>query len=150
MTTLETPPYTPVALGPTWRRDADNRFVLPELTLGWQILGWTADMLQHSTGQPWRYTDEQARLTLWWYAIDHNGRFIYRDGVIQRLKGWGRPAKTPWLRPGPVSSSSAPADSATSTTTGNPSRNRIRRRGSRSPRSVSRRHVTLSRYIPKF
>lgn len=90
MTTLETPVYTPVKIGPSWRTGPDGRFVLPELTLGWQILGWTADWLQHGDGRPWRYTNEQARLTLWWYAIDDRGRFIYRDGVVQRLKGWGK------------------------------------------------------------
>lgn len=27
---------------------------------------------------------------LWWYAVDDTGRFIYRKGVLQRLKGWGK------------------------------------------------------------
>jgi hypothetical protein len=27
---------------------------------------------------------------LWWYAVDATGRFVYRKGVIQRLKGWGK------------------------------------------------------------
>jgi phage terminase large subunit-like protein len=30
------------------------------------------------------------RFILWWYAIDARGRFIYREGVLQRLKGWGK------------------------------------------------------------
>src|SRR5690606_843725 len=31
------------------------------------------------------------RLTLWWYAMDPvSRRFLWRDGVIQRLKGWGK------------------------------------------------------------
>ena len=47
--------------------------------------------LQHYVGAPWRYTAEQARLTLWWYAMDPaTNRFLWRDGVIQRLKGWGK------------------------------------------------------------
>ena len=117
MTTLETPTYTPVRIGPTWQRDENGRFILPELTLGWQILGWTADWLQHGDGRPWRYTNEQARLTLWWYAIDDRGRFIYRDGVVQRLKGWGRPAKIHYSPRGPPSNSLARAASRTSTKT---------------------------------
>lgn len=117
MTTLERPTYTPVRIGPTWQRGEDGHFILPERTLGWQILGWTADWLQHGDGRPWRYTDEQARLTLWWYAIDHRGRFIYRDGVVQRLKGWGRPARTPCWPHGRLSNSSARAASRTSTKT---------------------------------
>ncbi|MFD4394657.1 terminase [Kitasatospora sp. NPDC058478] len=81
----------PAVIGPTWRRSADGRFALPEYTLGWQALAWTATYLQHHVGAPWRYTSEQARLTLWWYAMDPaTNRFLWRDGVIQRLKGWGK------------------------------------------------------------
>ena len=81
----------PFTIGPTWKRGADGRFILPEYTLGWQCLAWTATYLQHHAGAPWRYTPEQARLTLWWYALDPvTGRFLYRDGVIQRLKGHGK------------------------------------------------------------
>lgn len=82
---------TPFTLGPTWKRGTDGRFILPEFTLGWHALSWTATFLQHHAGAPWRYTPEQARLTLWWYALDRaTGRFAWRDGVIQRLKGWGK------------------------------------------------------------
>lgn len=81
----------PFTLGPTWKRGSDGRFALPEFTLGWQCLAWTATYLQHYAGKPWQYTPEQARLTLWWYAVDPvTGRFVWRDGVIQRLKGWGK------------------------------------------------------------
>src|SRR5690606_29602561 len=27
---------------------------------------------------------------LWWYAVDSSGRWLYRDGVLQRIKGWGK------------------------------------------------------------
>lgn len=81
----------PFTIGPTWKRGPDGRFLLPEYTLGWQCLAWTATYLQHYVGNPWRYTPEQARLTLWWYAMDPaTNRFLWRDGVIQRLKGWGK------------------------------------------------------------
>ena len=36
------------------------------------------------------FTAEQARFVLWWYAIDKHGRFVYREGLLQRLKGWGK------------------------------------------------------------
>lgn len=81
----------PFTLGPTWKRGPDGRFVLPEYTLGWHCLAWTKTYLQHYVGKPWQYTPEQARLTLWWYAMDPaTNRFLWRDGVIQRLKGWGK------------------------------------------------------------
>lgn len=66
----------------------------PPLTLGWQILGWTAEYLQQPDGpnasEPWNYTDEQARFVLNWYAIDEHGRFVYRRGMLRRMKGWGK------------------------------------------------------------
>src|SRR5690348_2730254 len=41
-------------------------------------------------GGPWRFTPEQLRFVLWWYAVDEDGRFVYRTGVLQRMKGWGK------------------------------------------------------------
>lgn len=88
----------PFTLGPTWKRGPDGKFVLPEYTLGWQCLAWTRTYLQHYVGKAWQYTPEQARLTLWWYAMDpETNRFLWRDGVIQRLKGWGKdPVVASW------------------------------------------------------
>lgn len=51
---------------------------------------WAGEWLQHEDGTPWRYTAEQLRFLLWWYAVDDDDRFVYRDGVLQRLKGWGK------------------------------------------------------------
>lgn len=81
--------WEPVRIGPTWQTHR-GKWRLPELTLGWHALGWSARWLQHETRQPWRYTDEQARLLLWWFALDEVGRFLFRDLVLQRLKGWGK------------------------------------------------------------
>lgn len=67
---------------------------LPERTLGWTVLEWTADYLQQpdgpNAGDPWHFTNEQARFVLWWYAIDSRGRFAYRYGMLRRMKGWGK------------------------------------------------------------
>src|SRR5690554_6225743 len=87
---LEAQEWTPVYIGPTWQTDAAGRFVLPRYSLGWRLLGWAGRWLQLRPGEPWRFTKEQARFLLWWYAVDEHGRFIYRDGVLQRLKGWGK------------------------------------------------------------
>lgn len=76
-------------MGPTWQRDGDGWY-LPKHTLGWQIAGWCSEWLQNDEGDgPWQFTLEQLRWLLWWYAVDETGRFIYRKGVLQRLKGWG-------------------------------------------------------------
>lgn len=75
----------PVKLGPLG---------LPELSLGWEALAWGTEYLRQpdgpDAGQPWQWTDEQARFVVWWYAIDRNGRFIYRRGMFRRLKGHGK------------------------------------------------------------
>lgn len=93
MTTAATS-LEPTAYGPCWDRGDDGKWVLPEKTLGWEVLAWTAKWLVQpdgpDAGEPWRYTTEQARLILWWYAVDELGRFVYRYGVLRRLKGWGK------------------------------------------------------------
>lgn len=67
---------------------------LPKLTLGWEALAWCSEYLRQpdgpDAGEPWNYTDEQARFVLWWLAVDEIGRFIYRRGMLRRLKGWGK------------------------------------------------------------
>lgn len=81
----------PVRHGPTWRRGPDGRFVMPRFSLGWHVLSWAGEWLRHGDGRPWRYTPEQARFVVWWYALDpETGLFLYRDGFLQRLKGWGK------------------------------------------------------------
>jgi hypothetical protein len=96
----------PAFLGPTWSEnpswdglDITQRYILPTYTLGWQVLKWISENLQgdevddDGNSLPFVPTAEQARFILWWYAIDDRGRFSYRQGVLQRLKGWGRQAK---------------------------------------------------------
>lgn len=79
-----------IFIGPTWRRNFKGKWDLPKHTLGWEIAEWCADYLQAEEGGPWRFTLEQLRFVLWWYAIDDEGRFVYRKGVLQRMKGWGK------------------------------------------------------------
>ena len=87
----------PVAIGPTWRENPDwdqkneaDRFVLPEITLGWQILAWIPKNLRSPNGKPFTPTPEQSRFILWLYEVDENGRFVSLEAVLQRLKGWGK------------------------------------------------------------
>jgi len=106
----------PFSLGPTWDRNPDwdgprdpQGYILPKLTLGWQILDWiSANLLADETDEnnnplPFDLTDEQKRFILWFYAIEDDeydsegnliresdGRFLYREVVLQRLKGHGK------------------------------------------------------------
>ena len=81
-------------IGPTWRKRKDGRWYLPELSLGWGVMNWWATYLKQPSGphakQAFIPTLEQARFLLWWYAVDESGRFIYRKGVLRRMKGWGK------------------------------------------------------------
>jgi hypothetical protein len=93
----------PMSLGPTWSkdptwtgpRDADG-YILPVYTLGWQAIKWITDNLladetdEYDRPLPFQLTPEQMRFILWFYAIDENGRFLFREIVLQRLKGWGK------------------------------------------------------------
>lgn len=77
-------------IGPTWQADDEGQWILPERTLGWEIAGWCTRYLNGLESKEWRFTLEQLRFVLWWYAVDADGRFVYRTGVLQRMKGWGK------------------------------------------------------------
>ena len=93
-TSSELVPAESHIIGPTWRRKAAGGWYLPEKTLGWGILNWWYKFVRSPggeyAGEPFLPTDEQARFLLWWYAVDDNGRFAYRSGVLRRMKGWGK------------------------------------------------------------
>ncbi len=82
--------YPPIAVGPTWTVGADGKYILPEWSIGWDAIAFCGIWLQHRRDTPWRFTDEQARFVLWWYALNDSGEFLYRDFVFQRLKGHGK------------------------------------------------------------
>ncbi|AGK87942.1 terminase large subunit [Mycobacterium phage Severus] len=87
-------PSPPHKIGPTWQIREDGSWHLPERTLGWGVLNWWAKYVRSpggtTAGNPFLPTLEQARFVLWWYAVDENGRYAYRDGVLRRMKGWGK------------------------------------------------------------
>lgn len=109
---VELAPAPPHIVGPSWRKTVDGAWYLPERTLGWGVLAWMSEYVNTPGGHddPKRLrlliemseagipvnenmflpTDEQVRLLLWWYAVDENGQYVYREGVIRRLKGWGK------------------------------------------------------------
>ncbi|GAB3912663.1 terminase [Kibdelosporangium lantanae] len=81
-------------IGPTWRRLRTGGWYLPKHSLGWGVINWlAANVLQPGgprAGKPFLPTLEQARFLVWWYAVDERGRFVYRSGLLRRLKGWGK------------------------------------------------------------
>ncbi|WP_211225722.1 hypothetical protein [Nocardioides alkalitolerans] len=79
----------PTYIGPTWQKNEDGEWILPEYTLGWQIAEWVTTYLLANDGTHWTFTLEQLRFILHWYAVDEQGRFSWRTGVLQRMKGWG-------------------------------------------------------------
>lgn len=82
----------PHIIGPTWQRWEDGSWHLPEKTLGWGCLNWLEEFVNSPgpDGGPFLPTLEQCRFILWWYAVDKDGKYAYRDGVLRRLKGWGK------------------------------------------------------------
>jgi hypothetical protein len=90
---LPTYRYEPVRIGPTWQTELVNGkryWVLPDRSLGWSGLAWCGRWLQVERGVDWQFTLEQARWWLWWYSVEPDGSWTYRDAVFQRLKGHGK------------------------------------------------------------
>lgn len=100
-------PSPPHKIGPTWQVHEDGTFHLPELSLGWGVLDWWSEYVNTPAGEndyatmkflfecgrplnAFVPTKEQARFTLWWYAIDKEGNWLYREGILRRIKGWGK------------------------------------------------------------
>ena len=83
--------FSPIRQGPVWEVDDEGMFLLPEHTLGWAVIAFCAEEMLGADGElGWQFTLEQARFILWFYAIDDRGRWIYRDAVMQKVKGWGK------------------------------------------------------------
>ena len=91
---MELQPLPPNYVGPTWQKLQDGSWHLPKHTLGWGVIDWWYEYVRspggENAGEPFEPTLEQARWVLWWYAIDEGGRFVYRSGVLRRMKGWGK------------------------------------------------------------
>ncbi len=92
--TVELLPAPPHISGPSWRKTLEGQWWLPEKTLGWGVLNWWAQYVKtpggDHAGEAFMPTLEQARWALWWYAVDDAGRYAYRNGVLRRMKGWGK------------------------------------------------------------
>ena len=78
-----------------WPVDQDEKLHLLENSLGPSLIDWAEwrtdePGLLNDEGEPWQYTDGQARFLILWYAYDERGRFIYRRGCKRGAKGTGK------------------------------------------------------------
>ena len=78
-----------------WPTDPVKKRLLMENSLGPRIIDWAEwrtdePGLINDEGEPWRFTDGQARFLILWYAFDEHGRFIYRRGAKRGSKGIGK------------------------------------------------------------
>lgn len=98
---LELPPgYRRGSLGEwvtlPWPSSPEKRKALLRNSLGPGLIDWAEwrtdePGLLNDEGQPWRYTDGQAKFLILWYAFNPDtGRFLYRRGVRRGAKGTGK------------------------------------------------------------
>lgn len=67
---------------------------LPERTLGYHAAAWMMDNLVQPNGpragQPFIPTDRQIEFLAHFYALNHKGSFVYRQGIRRLAKGSGK------------------------------------------------------------
>ncbi len=63
-------------------------------TGGPSVLAWSECTLAQpdgdDCGQPWAWTQSQARFVCWWFALDGAGRYLWRRGQVVLPKGAGK------------------------------------------------------------
>lgn len=66
----------------------------PAFTLGFEAARWAEKILVQPNGPraglPLRFTTDQLRFLLWWYALDDQGQWIFHHGVRRLAKGSGK------------------------------------------------------------
>ena len=78
-----------------WPDDPDEKLALMESSLGPSLIDWAEwrtdePGLLNDEGEPWQFTDGQARFLILWYAFDERGRFRFRRGCKRGSKGTGK------------------------------------------------------------
>lgn len=78
-----------------WPHDEAEKLDLLGSSLGPLVIDWAEwrtdePGLLNDEGEPWQFTDGQARFLILWYAFDDRGRFIYRRGCKRGAKGTGK------------------------------------------------------------
>ncbi len=94
-----------------WPSDQGVRSAGPE------VLAWSEVVLSQpdgdDAGQPWRWRESQARFVSWWFALDHDGNYLWRRGQVVLPKGAG---KVRWPPRSLLASSAAPFASSSGMT----------------------------------
>jgi hypothetical protein len=81
-------------------------------SLGYVVIDWAEkNLVHHLSGKPWRFTPSQKRFLVLWYAVDDDGRWVYRRGVRRGAKGPianTTPVMTPtgWVKHGDLAAGS--------------------------------------------
>jgi hypothetical protein len=80
-----------------WPTDPDEKRHLIATSMGPELIRWSEGrdedqpgLIHYMTGEPWRWTPGQQRFLILWYAINPDGRFLYRSGVKRGAKGTGK------------------------------------------------------------
>lgn len=79
-----------------WPIDPAEKMALVRSSLGPQIIDWSEGrtdepgLWHYMHRTPWRWTPGQKRFLILWYALDEDGRFVYRSGVKRGAKGTGK------------------------------------------------------------
>lgn len=84
--------FPPQDIGPVWQKDTFGQWLLPEYTLGYDVIAWAEEWLSSPMGDGTRLiiTPEQMRIILWHYAVDENGNWSYWQTLWQSAKGSGK------------------------------------------------------------
>lgn len=79
-----------------WPEDPDAKMALVTSSLGPALIDWSEwrtdepGLTHYQTGEHWTWTPGQKRFLIMWYALDREGRFIYRSAVKRGAKGTGK------------------------------------------------------------
>lgn len=67
---------------------------VPDLTLGYEVVKWATKFLRQPNGknarQRFEFVESQVLFLLWFYAVDHNGDWLFHHAVRRLAKGSGK------------------------------------------------------------
>lgn len=86
------PPTSRLSTLPEWPWDPFDTSA--PMTLGWEAIRWAEAILIQPNGprakRPFRFTRDQMRFLLWWYAMDDEGQWLFNHGARRLAKGSGK------------------------------------------------------------